>query len=89
MRMRSYILGSTIFFGLMIVLSLLITVALTTGFVYASMGQNETKELTSEACFLAGGEVRNTLGAASECADGEKYLGEVTGLRCPCICCQP
>lgn len=73
----------------MIVMILLIIAALTTGFVYAGNKKSSNEILTEEQCFLAGGEVRNTLGTDGKCADAEKYLGAVDGLRCPCICCQP
>lgn len=49
--------------------------------------QQEAREYTSDACVAAGGRIVNTL---SETA-GKDYassdvLGEVVGVRCPCIC---
>ncbi len=41
--------------------------------------------LSSEECAELGGEIINTL-AGKDCGENE-YLGEVTGMECPCICC--
>jgi len=49
------------------------------------------QELTSDECVAKGGEVINTLngeGPGKTCTSQEAFLGTVTGLRCPCICCR-
>ena len=42
--------------------------------------------LNSSECVELGGEVVNTL--EKGCDSDNKFLGEVMGLRCPCVCCK-
>ena len=44
-------------------------------------------KLDSDMCTQKGGRIVNTLEDA--CMEDEVNIGEVEGLRCPCICCVP
>ena len=43
--------------------------------------------ITSSECAQSGGEIINTL-TEEGCKSESEFLGEVSGLRCPCICCK-
>ena len=63
-----------------IALSMLITVS-----AYAQVDIEE-RILSGDECAELGGEIINTL-SQEDCGEDE-YLGEVEGMRCPCICCK-
>ena len=48
----------------------------------------DNKEMTSTECAEQGGNIVNSLGGKT-CAENEESLGEVTGMKCQCICCKP
>lgn len=43
--------------------------------------------LTGNECAQRGGQIVNTLGGQG-CPSPEAFLGTVTGMRCPCVCCR-
>jgi len=46
------------------------------------------KTINYDACTLKDGRIVNTLSEVS-CESNETNIGEIKGLRCPCICCVP
>lgn len=46
------------------------------------------KTVTSAECGAQGGRIVNTL-SGSGCDANETIIGEISGLRCPCVCCAP
>ncbi len=44
-------------------------------------------EITSDECSKLGGEIINTLNYGS-CCSQDNFLGTVSGMKCPCICCK-
>ena len=44
--------------------------------------------ISSEKCGLDGGRILNTL-SNNNCFENETDIGEIKGLKCPCICCIP
>ncbi|MBI5732663.1 hypothetical protein HY967_01745 [Candidatus Jorgensenbacteria bacterium] len=46
----------------------------------------QQKTISSEDCVTQGGEVVNTLNGPRQNYSSDQFLGEVAGLRCPCIC---
>jgi len=44
-------------------------------------------KINSSECIIKGGEIVNTLGGDG-CNSKEKFLGEVIGMKCPCVCCK-
>jgi hypothetical protein len=44
-------------------------------------------EITSDECIKLGGEIINTLNYGSCCSEVD-FLGTVTGMECPCVCCK-
>ena len=49
---------------------------------------NGCNQLDSEACVAEDGRIVNRISEES-CKVNETNIGEVQGLRCPCICCVP
>lgn len=47
-----------------------------------------SKTYTAETCKRAGGSVVNRLGNDEYPCAPEHTLGEVVGMRCPCVCCK-
>jgi len=46
-----------------------------------------SREYSEASCLAEGGEIINTLGDYRSCPT-EDILGEVKGLKCPCVCCK-
>jgi len=44
--------------------------------------------ISSEKCDLDGGRILNTL-SNKNCFENETDIGEIEGMKCPCICCVP
>lgn len=53
---------------------------------FAQTEEAQERELTGDECAQLGGEIINTLDG-EDCGEDE-YLGEVIGMRCPCLCCR-
>lgn len=56
-------------------------------FLEESKTRSGKRTLTSEECVARGGHIINTLGGDG-CKTSDAFLGEVVGLRCPCVCCK-
>jgi hypothetical protein len=46
------------------------------------------QSMTSDECTARGGEIINTLSENGTCETPGDNLGDVAGLKCPCICCK-
>ncbi len=75
--------------AVIVALILLILAYFTYGYFFKDIG-NPVSKLSGEQCTLAGGEIVNTLGTTAigdKCPIGKRSIGDVEGMRCPCICC--
>ncbi len=86
-----------VYLGIMVMVGILLM-------MFAIFKQPKTTSqsgFTAEKCFANGGEIVNILNdkradglefrrdhKAEFCSDPNAYLGDVTGLHCPCICCK-
>jgi hypothetical protein len=88
MRLHYVAITSAFAWGLVLNFFLLIVVTISVGFAYGYHARAVSAPLSAQECLTAGGEVRNTAGTTGRCAPNEVDLGDVEGLRCPCICCK-
>ncbi len=88
MKYHYVMISSAYAWGVALNFMLLLVLTLSVGFAYGYRTRAIPAPLSAQECIDAGGEVRNTAGKAGRCAPNELDLGDVEGLRCPCICCK-
>jgi hypothetical protein len=82
----------------LVITAIVLFILITFGIGYYFYFLSDTK-LTEMKCKLIGGKVVNTLDYFNENLDDlnfpnggpcqeKKLIGEITGLKCPCVCCK-
>lgn len=90
MDLRQTMLGSAAVFGMLIVFFLLLVASVSAAFVVRVVNKHAGADnLTSEQCFLLGGQVVTAnLLTKGNCPQGQTVVGWVQGASCPCACCK-